>query len=215
VALAFSFSSGFRSFTPVSFGFGARVGVGDILKPGTIKLCSCGWRGKDGSGGGGAFAMLGRIWVASASGNGGGGLEGSDECGDIKLSVDADAKVVEDLGIDASLRFVLSICRNFASIIAILSRVASVLFPEPVFNKLNVVGRDASIILFRLTPVLPLSGGAWCANVTTSLRPRKSLSCAVFNALSASWGHHVSKKNSLIFSDTISAPGRNCSIHIL
>jgi hypothetical protein len=63
--------------------------------------------------------------------------------------------------------------------------------PNPVLSILNVVGLPASIIPFLFNPmeVLPpaWSMGAWWANVTTNLRPRRSLSCAMVKALRASY----------------------------
>jgi hypothetical protein len=68
----------------------------------------------------------------------------------------------------------------------------SFLFPSPLFIMLNVVGRPDSVMTFRCRePAVPYgapgSTGACCANVTTSLRPRRSLLWAVLRAFSASY----------------------------
>lgn len=81
-----------------------------------------------------------------------------------------------------------SICRNLASIIAIFLEVLISERPTPVlFTILKAVG-VLSAFLGR-PPYDPLISellkGAWCANVTTSFRPRRSLPLAPAKALSA------------------------------
>ena len=57
------------------------------------------------------------------------------------------------------------------------------------FKRESAVGRLASLAENPLlVPVYPPSeGGAWCARVTTSFRPRNSLSCAPTMAFNASY----------------------------
>lgn len=98
-----------------------------------------------------------------------------------------------------------SICRNFASIIAILlsvliieSEPASLLtenrpYPSgrvwiPLFIILKVVGRASIFLNFPACRIPPAcSNGAWWAKVTTSLRPRNSFPLILSNAVLASW----------------------------
>lgn len=193
---------GFPILTPINLVVfvglvGANVLGESVVIEGRAWDCDGGRIGSEGNGVSG-FAVRGFDWpsVMRDSGTGGGGLRGRDAWYSGGVAIDggdvdkaAGRSDIDDPGIGAGFGFVLSICRSLASIIAILTLVPSCRPPAPVFSKLSVVGLPVSIILFRFTPYTPTppaSTGAWCANVTTSFRPRSSLSCAMLSAFAAS-----------------------------
>lgn len=65
--------------------------------------------------------------------------------------------------------------------------------PRPVLSRLRVVGFVASAPRFLPPGACVVGRGAWCAKVTTSLRPRRSLSCRADSVDMADWEVRISQ----------------------